>query len=265
MSFLNCCGGSQTSNDVDLDEQPVPARKSTKLQSLQSNAAKPQENSAAESSTAESKETDEKIGGPPYADLKSAGEPKIQESSKLASAPGAKALATQPSTAEKQSDSSPNADPKRASQPKFPNGAVDTLQDSDRLATAPVVDVAGDKVGTAAEDNMINERTPTQEQDDAALADVPPVDTMAADAPTATGDNKSDSTPPLPPPPPPPIAPRRQPSSTSGHHNRNVSNQANNISEQQKWLLPPIKPEFKGKKCLVLDLDETLVHSSFKV
>ena len=33
----------------------------------------------------------------------------------------------------------------------------------------------------------------------------------------------------------------------------------------QKWLLPPIKPEMKGKKCLVLDLDETLVHSSFKV
>ncbi|KAI6251421.1 putative phosphatase PSR2 [Erysiphe necator] len=38
------------------------------------------------------------------------------------------------------------------------------------------------------------------------------------------------------------------------------------ISEQKKqWLLPPIEPHFKGKKCLVLDLDETLVHSSFKV
>ena len=30
-------------------------------------------------------------------------------------------------------------------------------------------------------------------------------------------------------------------------------------------LLPPIQPHFKGRKCLVLDLDETLVHSSFKV
>jgi RNA polymerase II subunit A small phosphatase-like protein len=29
-------------------------------------------------------------------------------------------------------------------------------------------------------------------------------------------------------------------------------------------LLPPLEPRFKGKKCLVLDLDETLVHSSFK-
>jgi RNA polymerase II subunit A small phosphatase-like protein len=30
-------------------------------------------------------------------------------------------------------------------------------------------------------------------------------------------------------------------------------------------LLPPIAPQHLGRKCLVLDLDETLVHSSFKV
>lgn len=35
--------------------------------------------------------------------------------------------------------------------------------------------------------------------------------------------------------------------------------------ERQQWLLPPLRPEFENKKCLVLDLDETLVHSSFKV
>lgn len=34
---------------------------------------------------------------------------------------------------------------------------------------------------------------------------------------------------------------------------------------EQKFLLPPIEPHMKGRKCLVLDLDETLVHSSFKV
>ncbi|KAK6338869.1 hypothetical protein TWF696_009675 [Orbilia brochopaga] len=33
---------------------------------------------------------------------------------------------------------------------------------------------------------------------------------------------------------------------------------------KSKWLLPPIAPEHEGKKCLVLDLDETLVHSSFR-
>eukprot|EP00842_Homolaphlyctis_polyrhiza_P004342 jgi/Hompol1/4909/HPOL_002088-RA len=33
--------------------------------------------------------------------------------------------------------------------------------------------------------------------------------------------------------------------------------------EARKWLLKPLAPEDTGKKCLVLDLDETLVHSSF--
>ncbi|PMB70610.1 putative phosphatase PSR2 [Beauveria bassiana] len=37
------------------------------------------------------------------------------------------------------------------------------------------------------------------------------------------------------------------------------------VEEERKWLLPPIAPEHKGRKCLVLDLDETLVHSSFKI
>lgn len=35
--------------------------------------------------------------------------------------------------------------------------------------------------------------------------------------------------------------------------------------EEPRYLLPEILPEHKGRKCLVLDLDETLVHSSFKV
>ncbi|KAI9343310.1 HAD-like domain-containing protein [Zopfochytrium polystomum] len=33
---------------------------------------------------------------------------------------------------------------------------------------------------------------------------------------------------------------------------------------EKKWLLGPLAKEDAGKKCLVLDLDETLIHSSFK-
>ena len=56
-------------------------------------------------------------------------------------------------------------------------------------------------------------------------------------------------------PPPPPVSP--PPTSDES---------APDATEQkQQWLLPPIAPRFQGKKCLVLDLDETLVHSSFKV
>ncbi|KXS14393.1 NIF-domain-containing protein [Gonapodya prolifera JEL478] len=36
------------------------------------------------------------------------------------------------------------------------------------------------------------------------------------------------------------------------------------VEPDGRWLLKPIVPEDVGKKCLVLDLDETLVHSSFK-
>lgn len=36
-------------------------------------------------------------------------------------------------------------------------------------------------------------------------------------------------------------------------------------THEMSWLLPPLDPSLQGKKCLVLDLDETLVHSSFKV
>ena len=34
---------------------------------------------------------------------------------------------------------------------------------------------------------------------------------------------------------------------------------------KQTWLLPPAQAPLKGRKCLILDLDETLVHSSFKI
>lgn len=80
--------------------------------------------------------------------------------------------------------------------------------------------------------------------------------------------------------PHPPAQPQQQ--SSSGVANGasfgaatadNASNQplpqlreSNNIvtPPPAKYLLGPLPPEDVGKKCLVLDLDETLVHSSFK-
>ncbi|KAI0109033.1 HAD-like domain-containing protein [Nemania sp. FL0031] len=61
----------------------------------------------------------------------------------------------------------------------------------------------------------------------------------------------------VPPPPPPPIT-NQEP--VTPEEKVVVAEEA-----QQKFLLPPIEPRFKGRKCLVLDLDETLVHSSFKI
>lgn len=65
----------------------------------------------------------------------------------------------------------------------------------------------------------------------------------------------------LPPPPPGPVP--AVPNPPTSHLNEAMPVFA--ADPPQKSLLPPQAPEFKGKKCLVLDLDETLVHSSFKV
>lgn len=61
----------------------------------------------------------------------------------------------------------------------------------------------------------------------------------------------------VPPPPPPPITNEER---ITPEEQVVVKDEA-----EQKFLLPPIEPRFKGRKCLVLDLDETLVHSSFKI
>lgn len=42
------------------------------------------------------------------------------------------------------------------------------------------------------------------------------------------------------------------------------SDDPSNVYEDRVRLLPKIHPDDQGKKCLVLDLDETLVHSSFR-
>ncbi|KAI8059997.1 HAD-like domain-containing protein [Gilbertella persicaria] len=61
---------------------------------------------------------------------------------------------------------------------------------------------------------------------------------------------------------------------TSNHTNTNTNNTTaldSPVSIQTStvgpvvWLLPPLAKEDKERKCLVLDLDETLVHSSFKI
>ncbi|KAI5362333.1 Putative FCP1 domain, HAD superfamily protein [Septoria linicola] len=62
----------------------------------------------------------------------------------------------------------------------------------------------------------------------------------------------------LPPPPgPPPTSDANPPSQ--------ATSMVSTPEGTSKWLLPPTRPEHKGRKCLVLDLDETLVHSSFKI
>ncbi|KAK3896708.1 HAD-like domain-containing protein [Staphylotrichum tortipilum] len=67
---------------------------------------------------------------------------------------------------------------------------------------------------------------------------------------------------PLPKVPPPPPGPVPNPPTTTAVIE---SPPVFAPDQPQRFLLPPQAPEHKGRKCLVLDLDETLVHSSFKI
>jgi len=65
----------------------------------------------------------------------------------------------------------------------------------------------------------------------------------------------------VPPPPPGPV-----PAVPNAPNNTLIESPPVFAPDQpQRFLLPPQLPEHKGRKCLVLDLDETLVHSSFKI
>lgn len=79
--------------------------------------------------------------------------------------------------------------------------------------------------------------------------------------------SRDHSNPELPPPPPGPPPPNEETHINTGDGKipSHQSSIASDREEHKQWLLPPLKSELHGRKCLVLDLDETLVHSSFKV
>lgn len=60
------------------------------------------------------------------------------------------------------------------------------------------------------------------------------------------------------------------PCTTVSHSNHNHNHNDNSITEEKtdskpcKYLLPAVRHQDMHKKCVVIDLDETLVHSSFK-
>ncbi|KAL7945116.1 HAD-like domain-containing protein [Trichoderma barbatum] len=93
--------------------------------------------------------------------------------------------------------------------------------------------------------------------DDVEMRDVPAVEEAQEVQPEVARQEAHEAS--LPPPPP---GPGPSPLVTTALP---LTDEGPSAPEPQKWLLPPITPELKGRKCLVLDLDETLVHSSFKI
>ncbi|TID15310.1 NIF-domain-containing protein [Venturia nashicola] len=252
LSFL-CCGPKATEDDESLAAKPITTRPE------RNSAPSPQkpEASTADSSTAGSKE--------PMNEKSASTSPPADNSEGSAATP-AIAIDRTPSSREK-------------AQPPLPGppGALDTEvpATTNTDAAAPDVELVAptslspDEV-TPAEEQLIHDRTPEQEQRD---TDIEMTDS-GPNVPISPNDvqhnegQQGESGEPLHKdasqvtvdiPPPPPLEDRRPPSKEQSEHPETAGRH-----ENTKWLLPVMRPEHKGRKCLVLDLDETLVHSSFK-
>ncbi|EOD46932.1 putative dihydroxy-acid dehydratase [Neofusicoccum parvum] len=272
--ILNCCGVPEKGNVVGQEESPEAPKKATKLRSVRKQSApatpaKHKDVSAAESSTADSKEPIEEKAGKST----EAGDRLAKDFEKQQPLPG-DAQADKPIP----EPPSASAQEKRSlDQPLPPIPQPDRLDTSAAAEDGPQVNVQAPTPVVPSEEQAIADRTPEQQARDAdiEMTDAGPSIPIAANEVSMSedasgqavqqreqGPTKIDL------PPPPPLVDRQaqtSPPSGSTPQSQDSSLAVTPAEPPQKWLLPPIKPEFKGKKCLVLDLDETLVHSSFKI
>ena len=268
LSIFTCCSAPEDANTVELGDPAVPPKKTKVEKPKAGRQATPivkPDASAGESSTAESKVVEESIGGPEYSELKPATKPTmITRSSKE------KVTTEKPAT--QTPSSPPAAESKEASPPAVPRDTQASTLPATKTSPQDVKKGQGTAPAQAAgitappqliepeespaqQGTTINDRTSEQEpkDSDSTMVDAPLV-APVADAPSPSTRELAQAQTNLPPPPP-----RNGQDRTASSSNPAAPN------EKQQWLLPPLQPQFKGRKCLVLDLDETLVHSSFKV
>ena len=272
LSLLGCCGVQDDAKNPDISEPAVPPKKAKVLQANRSRQPTPAvkaEKSAAESSTGESKEVpEETIGGTPYSEQTAAAKPKMvtRLSKENASTEKPTALGNGPATEEE-----PAAQADARDQPLPPLPALSPISNN-TSATAelppgpdvvPVLppnplNTTSAEEDVAEEGQVINDRTPEQAKRDSdiEMTQAPPIAPEPGDIQRNAEPEKEQQQTQASLPPPPPRNNQARGSSPA---------ERSPAAERQQWLLPPIQPRFQGKKCLVLDLDETLVHSSFKV
>jgi RNA polymerase II subunit A small phosphatase-like protein len=261
-SFLSCCGSSE----LDKEDLALPPKKASKAQPVsgrQSTPADKAEVSAAESSTAESREAN------PF-DEKSALKGNPEQMSQVVV--GASNIAG--TSVSSEAIAGPPVDE------SIPPGGVDRTDFAHRSTTSPgkAHHIASQDISHDVSSGVAGGATEipaTQTLEKGTSASGQPPEQLKGDADVAMGDapltddfGDEDSKPPVrgeatqkqPDIPPPP--PLDRDSHAAG---KQVPPVPAMQPDKHGWLLPPIQPQFQNRKCLVLDLDETLVHSSFKV
>ncbi|OGE51680.1 hypothetical protein PENARI_c012G11322 [Penicillium arizonense] len=220
--------GCCSSADVDTDDTTVPPKKTNRQQPASNRLPTPDKADAhtGDSSTAESRE--------PYFDEKahstvSADQPGEEERNVHANATGAQSEG--PSAAVQSEASGQNSEPEVSApvESAGANGSVDESkpEESTQDLETQTKSIEEPAPSTAPTKSLVDDDQPEPVNQADIVTQAPMV---------------------LPPPPPVPAPPARA------------------VSEDGiRPLLPAPLPHLSGRKCLVLDLDETLVHSSFKV
>ena len=277
LSFLNCCGGHDARHTGGVDEQELPAKKS-KPQPAQEKLINQSEKTAVGNNggnanhgelkdNLEEKQTSPEIKEkpePPMPVEKNQGpeaRPPMTRKEGSRETPLISAATTL--SPEKQDNPPHNQDQTLSPVPPIAQPAPIPPITTEGLQ-APAVNVqAPTPIVGQEEVNSTPDWTPDQSKrnSDVEMSDAPPEEQKLVEHETTESSalpkveaQKTEL------PPPPPLDQRQSQIGT-----RDVPALPGSSQERQIWLLPPIQPQFKGRKCLVLDLDETLVHSSFKI
>jgi RNA polymerase II subunit A small phosphatase-like protein len=281
-SFLNCCGASEDSHDPDSRDTAHPVKQAGRIQPTRSqqpgqSTSSPQQNASATENSAEaSKEViDEKSAQPSLANGPGS-EMKTVEAEKQALSDGA----VEQSAADQSVTALAREDPEKRRTSDHTTGAIQPIITSGPSLLVPGDSSTGPPITLQAPTPVVSNIEPPPEIDptsdrtsqqierdeDIEMNDKVPMTEEEAkeigkDVARQNESSQSYATPTTLPPPPPL-------QTQNAHDGASLSRDESSVSLQdpnQRWLLPPMRPEHKGRKCLVLDLDETLVHSSFKV
>ncbi|EAW08255.1 putative general stress response phosphoprotein phosphatase Psr1/2 [Aspergillus clavatus NRRL 1] len=251
-AFLSCC----SSSDVDPDESAIPPKKTTRRPSIPNTQPTPEKADLDATNAPSRNETKEpNLFGEETPNLTLSSNqsppslPQVEEQQRLADI-SEKGTQYDGPVSSKQ----PEPDHESLSEKHH----IETSRPDESLPVQPAVVVAAESEmasDVAAKGNEPDAALPPHTPEKTVESDEAVAETSSVEKNEANSSHEEETNLPavMPPPPPlPQVFPGKQ-------------IQIATPERHQQWLLPPPLPHLRDRKCLVLDLDETLVHSSFKV